>query len=68
MPEVKREVKPIEVNYICDSCEKGMMEAVGEMDPETGEWEHRCLICDARQTFKWHRYPRIVHIALDESL
>ena len=37
-------------------------------DPETGEIEHRCLICDHRQTFKWREYPRIDHIGLDESI
>ena len=25
MPEIKREVRPIEVNYVCDTCGQGMM-------------------------------------------
>ena len=37
MPEVKREVRPVEVTYICDACGQGMMSRSGEMDPETGD-------------------------------
>jgi hypothetical protein len=52
MPEIKREVRPVEVNYICDACGQGMMARSGEMDPKTGDIEHRCLICDHQQTLK----------------
>ena len=68
MPEVKRVVKPIEVNYLCDKCENGMMQKVGETDPESGETEHRCLICGHSQTFKWLCYPRIDYMGENESL
>jgi hypothetical protein len=68
MPEVKREVRPIEINYVCDACSQGMMSRSGEMDPVTGEIEHRCLICDHQQTFRWLEYPRIAHIGLDEKI
>jgi DNA-directed RNA polymerase subunit RPC12/RpoP len=68
MPEIKREVRPVEVNYICDACSQGMMSRAGEMDAKTGAIEHRCLICDHRQTFKWREYPRIDHIGLDEQI
>ncbi|MCB1848791.1 MAG: type II citrate synthase [Halieaceae bacterium] len=68
MPEIKREVRPVEVNYLCDACGQGMMVGAGAMDPETGDIEHRCLICDRRQRFKWREYPRIDHIGLDESI
>lgn len=68
MPEVKQEVKPIEVNYLCDSCGKGMMASCGDMDATTGDIEHRCLICDHRQTFQWRAYPRIDHIDIDEQI
>jgi hypothetical protein len=68
MPEIKREVRPVEVNYICDDCGQGMMARSGDMDPETGNIEHRCLICDHRQAFQWREYPRIDHIGLDEKI
>lgn len=67
MPEIKRLVRPVEINYICDACGKGMLEVCGEMDPATGDIEHRCLICDHRQTFQWHSYPRIDHVGIDEK-
>jgi hypothetical protein len=44
-----------------------MLEACGAMDPENGNIEHRCLICDHRQTFQWRSYPRIDHIGVDEK-
>ena len=68
MPEIKREVRPVEVNYVCDACGQGMMARSGEMDPRTGDIEHRCLICDHQQTFQWREYPRIDHVGLDEKI
>ncbi len=68
MPEQKREVRPIEVNYVCDACGQGMMTACGDMDRKTGAIDHRCLICDHQQVFAWRPYPRIEHIGLDEKL
>jgi uncharacterized cysteine cluster protein YcgN (CxxCxxCC family) len=67
MPEVKREVRPIEVNYLCDACGQGMLSRVGVADPATGEIEHRCLICDHQQTFVGEHYPRIDHVGIDEK-
>jgi hypothetical protein len=68
MPVVKRPVKPVEVTYVCDGCGQGMLEHDGAMDAESGAQDHRCLICDHRQTFFWERYPRIDHIGVDEVL
>lgn len=68
MPEVKRPVQTIEVNYVCDKCGYGIMEKVGEMDPDTGEIKHQCVICGHPQTFKGRAYPRIDHIGLDEPI
>ncbi len=68
MPETKREVRPVEVNYICDACGQGMMSRCSEPDTASGDIEHRCLICDNRQTFKWREYPHIEHIGLDENV
>ncbi|MEQ9394577.1 type II citrate synthase [Haliea sp.] len=68
MPEIQREVRPIEVNYVCDACGKGMMSACGDMDPKTGAIDHRCLICNHQQVFNWRPYPRIEHLGLDEKL
>jgi hypothetical protein len=68
MPEIKREVRPVEVNYVCDACAKGMMAPCGKMDPVTGDIAHHCMICDHQQTFQWHEYPRIDHIGLDEDI
>ena len=51
MPEIQREVRPIEVNYVCDACGKGMMSACGDMDPRTGAIDHRCLICNHQHSY-----------------
>ncbi|PLW83706.1 type II citrate synthase [Kineobactrum sediminis] len=68
MPELKREVRPVEVSYVCDACGKGMMAPCGDMDPKTGNIDHRCMICNHQQVFQWRPYPRIEHIGLEETL
>ena len=65
MPESRRHVRPIEVSYVCDSCGNGLMEQAGEMDPDSGEILHRCVICSAEQHFKWRAYPRIDYVDAD---
>ena len=65
MPEVRKTVVPVEVTYICDACNQGMMELIGSINRETGEAEHECLICEHRQTFQWTHYPRIEHMEID---
>lgn len=68
MPEVKRPVRTIEVNYLCDSCGKGMLHKVAEADPETGDTRHECVICGHEQVFQWLVYPRIDYVAEDEKI
>ena len=68
MPEIKRPVQTIEVNYVCDKCGHGMLEKVGEMDTQSGEALHRCMICNHNQTFKWVSYPRIDYIGVGEKI
>jgi hypothetical protein len=67
MPEIKVNVRPVEVNYVCDACGKGMMAAVGEMDPKSGDIGHHCLICDHEQTFQWRPYPHIDYVELEKD-
>lgn len=66
MPEVKRPVQPIEITYLCDKCEHGMMHSCGEAHPETGMVPHHCVICGYEQAFAWISYPRIDYVGLDE--
>ena len=40
MAEIKREVRPVEVSYLCDECNQGMLVQSGPMDPDTGDIEH----------------------------
>lgn len=68
MAEVKRKVQTIEVNYVCDKCEHGMLEKSGEMNEKTGEIPHKCMICGHEQIFKWVSYPRIDYIGEGESI
>lgn len=67
MPEIKRPVKPIEVNYVCDQCGHGMMKSVAAMDPDTGIVPHKCMICGVERDFKWVSYPKIDYIGVDET-
>ncbi len=68
MPEIKREVRPVEVSYLCDGCGQGFMERCSERDPQSGETEHRCLICDHRQHFAGKGYPHVEYLDMDEPL
>lgn len=68
MPEIKRPVQTIEVNYVCDKCGHGMMQKIGEADATTGAILHSCMICGFEQTFKWVSYPRIDYIGVGEKV
>ncbi|MFA7554207.1 MAG: type II citrate synthase [Spongiibacteraceae bacterium] len=68
MAEIKRAVKTVEVNYVCDECNHGMMHKSGELDEATGDIPHKCVICGHRQNFKWVTYPRIDYIDENESI
>jgi len=68
MPEIKRPVQTIEVNYVCDKCGHGMMQKAGDTNPQTGETLHRCMICGHEQTFKWVTYPRIDYVGVGEKI
>ena len=68
MAEVKRKVQAVEVNYICDKCEHGMMKKFAEMNEKTGETPHKCMICGHEEVFKWVSYPRIDYIGEGETL
>ncbi len=57
MAEISRKVTPYEYNYVCDSCNSGMMKATGNTD-STGHIEHKCMICAATQ-FLSKSYPHI---------
>lgn len=67
MPEIKQEVRPIEVDYECDACGKGMMSATSERDPSTGTIGHHCLICNHQQSFQ-RSYPHIDYVGVDEKV
>lgn len=66
MPEVTRPVRPVEVNYLCDSCGHGMVRSTGDINPQTGEVPHACVICGFGHVFKWIKYPKIDFVGLDE--
>ncbi len=68
MPEIKRAVQPVEVNYVCDKCGHGMVQKSGDMNPQTGEIPHRCMICGHEHIFQWVSYPRIDYIGLGEKI
>ncbi|WP_372748652.1 type II citrate synthase [Litorivivens sp.] len=68
MGEVKRKVQTVEVNYVCDKCDHGMVEKCGATDQKTGETPHQCMICGHPHSFKWVSYPRIDYIGVDEAL
>ena len=46
MPERPYEVRPFGVDYVCDDCGRGAMEAVRlVLDSDAPQWEHKCGNC-----------------------
>ncbi|MBL4827696.1 MAG: type II citrate synthase [Spongiibacteraceae bacterium] len=68
MGEIKRAVQTIEVNYVCDKCDHGMVQRCGEPDSETLEIPHKCMICGHAHSFKGISYPRIDYVGEGENL
>ncbi len=66
MPEIKREVKTVEINYVCDECGYGMMLQVAPRNEETGEVPHECAICGHGQIFKGVTYPHIAYLDVED--
>ncbi len=66
MPEIKREVKTVEINYVCDECGYGMMRQLAPTNQETGETLHECAICGHKQTFKSVTYPHIAYLDIED--
>jgi len=60
MAEVRRAVKPIEVNYLCDKCESGMVICTDQSSVEEKR-PHQCVICGAEYAFD-KIYPKIVYV------
>jgi len=40
----------------------------GDMNPQTGDIPHRCMICGHEHIFQWVSYPRIDYIGLGEKI
>lgn len=60
MAELRREVKPVEINYLCDKCGKGMV--IKLEGDATDEKNHQCVICGEGYHFNGKGYPRIVYV------
>lgn len=66
MPEVNRVMRPIELDYLCDKCEAGMVHSTG-LETEKG-FEHKCVICGEIDFFKNRQYPEVVFVPTGESV
>ncbi len=60
MPEVRRDVKPVEVNYLCDKCESGMVICT-DQSSASAKRPHKCVICGEHYEFD-KIYPKIVYV------
>ncbi|CAH0989934.1 hypothetical protein SIN8267_00005 [Sinobacterium norvegicum] len=65
MPETKRPVTPLEVNYICDKCNHGMMMEDPSQAVERQGIDHICVICGHQQTLD-SSYPRYEFVGVGE--
>lgn len=64
MSEISRKVIPYEYNYLCDSCERGMMKPTGRIND--GMIEHQCMICSHQQDMS-KTYPHIEYFGEGEE-
>jgi len=65
MTEVRRDLIPVKVTYVCDKCVKGNMVQRGGIAedieyPNPAVYEHVCSYCGAKKNFK-KKYPYIEH-------
>lgn len=61
MCEVRKEVKPIEVDYIC-LCGEGRMRPIGISRPTyPTQYLHKCTHCSETMTARGKAYPYIVY-------
>ena len=66
MGEVKKQLFPVDVKYICDDCGIGEMNSTGVMLPvDPPIYEHECNNCKTVKNFKTI-YPAIIFESSDE--
>jgi hypothetical protein len=52
MPEIIREVRQVEVDYLCDGCGKATMRPTGlTLTSHPPKYPHKCVACGAEQNF-----------------
>lgn len=68
MPFKQVPVRPIQVLYICDSCDTGQYLPTGSMllsDPP--QFPHECSVCGDKRTFM-EKYPTLRYVREGELL
>lgn len=69
MPEVTTPVTPVQISYICDKCNVGMMTSTGTAQTSFPfSLVHCCDHCGERETFRGKTYPRIEYVTKKEKL
>ena len=67
MAYTQRPIRPIEIDFTCDSCGEGKMRPTGVMlCSNPPQFPHTCINCGAEQTFR-EKYP-MVRYALEGEL
>lgn len=62
MPETQRDKKIIEVSYVCDKCNLGMMESTNiVLTSSPPQFPHICSWCGHTQNF-YKQYTRIEYV------
>jgi hypothetical protein len=62
MSETRTEVRPVEIDYVCDACGVGHMRSTGiSLMSSPPQYPHKCDKCGAEQTFTNARYPRVMY-------
>ena len=64
MSEIYRKVVPYEYNYLCDSCNTGLMIKTGEQT--AAGYLHKCAICGHQASLK-KSYPQVEFFGEEEQ-
>ena len=72
MPEIKQKVDVFMVEYLCDSCEKGVLRFTGKKMPgitkDTINHIHRCTNCKAGKSVPNKIYPFQMYEAVEGNI
>lgn len=68
MPRIQMPLRPIQIDYVCDKCQKGKYRSTGTMLLSSPpQFPHECTECKDSRIF-WEKYPTIRYVCEGDLL